>query len=92
LDELQRQVVTNLSPAAFWQTDWGAITASRSLKFTYSITTKDGNIKGYASGDIQSSDGRPQVLIGEFWQLPPFKPLHGTMEFRRRINESDIEW
>ncbi len=87
-----RANVTNLPTPYYWETQWGAITASRSVKFTYSITTADGTIEGYCYGDIQSVEKRPQVIIGKFFQLPPFKPLHGVLEFRRMSTDDDMNW
>jgi hypothetical protein len=91
LDDAGHQIATSLPTAFYWETDWAAITASKSIKFTYSITTSDGNIKGYGFGNIEAVNGVPQEFKGEFYQLPPYKAMHGTFLFRRMANEADID-
>ena len=72
-----------LATPFYWETDWAAITDRDSMKFTYSITTNDGVVNGYAYGDIKRQNGLPSKMEGMFYQLPPFKPLHGTLELTK---------
>ncbi len=84
--------VTTLNPPIYWETDWGIISGAASLKFTYSVGTSEGTVQGYATGAIELLDGHPSRIVGAFYQLPPFKPLHGSLEFRRCAGESDANW
>lgn len=85
--------VTRPLPTAYpWETNWGIITPEPSVRFGYRITTAEGTIEGHAYGDIKYSRGKPQVIVGKFYQLPPYKPVHGKLEFERILNESETSW
>ena len=75
-----------------WETNWGTITSEPAVRFAYRIATAEGTIEGYAYGEIKESEEKPDVIIGKFYQLPPYKPVHGKLEFRRMLNSSDISW
>jgi hypothetical protein len=75
-----------------WSSEWMGMTGERSLKYTYSIQTKGGNVQGYAFGDINvKRDG--MTIKGKFYQLPPFQATHGEMLLKRRTpEEKGIRW
>lgn len=83
---------TVVDPPFNWQTTWGAITDENLLRFTYTITTPDGTIEGYAWGVIKGEKSKPHTIEGNFYQLPPFQPMFGTFELRRMSNDSDLRW
>lgn len=83
---------TPLAAAFYWEPQWGAITDRSTMRFTYSIATNSGNVEGYAYGDIKVVDGAPKAIDGKFYQLPPFEPVHGIIEFRRMSNDEDTVW
>jgi hypothetical protein len=85
-------VIKTLEPPFYWETVWGAITDKNTVRFTYSIATKSGNVEGYAYGDIKAEGGLPKAIDGKFYQLPPFEPEHGVIEFRRMANDGDTLW
>ncbi len=78
-----RETLKMVQPPRIWSSKWMAMTGERSVKYTYSIAT-EGNIEGFAEGEILSVKGRPQRIVGKFYQLSPFRPAHGGMELKRR--------
>jgi len=81
-----------LNPPFNWQTSWGAITGENLLRFTYIITTPDGTIEGYAWGTIKGGKSNPHTIEGNFYQLPPFRPMFGTVILRRMSSAEDLKW
>jgi hypothetical protein len=68
-----------------WETNWAAFTEQDRLKYTYDIQTDRGAVLGYADGSITEwKDGKPSVIRGRFYQLPPLDPMYGTYEFIRK--------
>lgn len=83
---------TTLEPSLYWETEWGTITDSNTIRFGYTVTTDLGTIHAYSHGVIKSVDGAPSVIDGKFFQLSPFEPKHGLVEFRRMVNDADLGW
>lgn len=81
-----------LKPSWYWQTEWGTITDKKTIRFGYSITTDQATIQGYAYGVIKEVDGVANAIDGKFFQLPPFVPEHGLLEFRRMRSNKDVAW
>jgi hypothetical protein len=81
-----------IDPPFSWNSSWGAITEKDVIRFTYTITTQDGTINGYALGNIKYSNGRASEFTGSYYQLPPFKPQYGGLDFRRMKDSSDRKW
>ena len=80
-------------PPFCWNSDWGCVSDENEIRFTYSVTTGDGTINGYAHGQLKvDSKGRPQFIEGSFWQLSPTMPLKGGMTFRRMKDSADRKW
>jgi hypothetical protein len=78
-----------------WETNWGAVTSATSepmVRYGYRISTPEGTIEGYAYADIITAGTKPSRMVGKFYQLPPFQPLHGRMEFRATVDASDTQW
>ncbi len=67
-----------------WHSSWGMITGENKIKFEYSVEQKEGSIKGYVWADIVVDHGKPVELKGNFYQLPPYNPLFGNLEFHRK--------
>lgn len=91
VDESGNKHTENLLTPFPWETIWGVITPEPAMRFAYIIDIGNVKVEGYAYGDIQESNGRPNRIIGKFYHLPPSLPLHGRMEMRR-INDGDAEW
>jgi|tagenome__1003787_1003787.scaffolds.fasta_scaffold20891541_3 hypothetical protein len=91
-DATGKRMTEDLPTPYPWQTNWGVVTAEPAVRYGYIITTSEGTIEGYAYGDIENSTGRADRIIGKFYQLPPYKPSHGRMEFRRMVDASDTKW
>lgn len=83
---------TTLDPSLYWETDWGTITDRNTIRFGYTVTADRGTIHGYSHGVIKSVEGVPAAIDGKFFQLPPFEPKHGLLEFRRMVNDADLGW
>lgn len=83
---------TIIKPSFHWSTSWGQITGDDNLKFTYTIETSEGTIQGFCTGVIRSENGRPNFIRGNFYQLPPYRPLFGGLEFQRMTNSTDTTW
>lgn len=90
-DEAGKKHTDTLATPFPWETIWGVITPEPAMRFAYRIDTDNGKIEGYAFGDIQESNGKPNQIIGKFYHLPPSSPLHGRMEMRRMVNDGDVE-
>jgi len=75
-----------------WETNWGVVTSEPAVRFGYRIATAEGTIEGYAYGSIKLLEGKPDAFIGKFFQLPPYKAVHGKLEFRRMVNSADTTW
>ncbi len=88
-DESGNRISRDLPTPVPWETNWGIVTSEPAVRYAYRITNEEGTIEGYAYGDIAGSTGRPDQLTGKFYQLPPYKALHGRMEFRRIVNHTD---
>jgi hypothetical protein len=82
----------SIDPPFIWQTEWGAITGDHALRFTYNINTKDGIITGYGWGTVSPNSGVAEKIDGIFYQLPPHKPLYGTIEFLKMKNPNDVSF
>lgn len=91
-DDSGKQKTQQLPTSYPWETNWGVITAEPSVRFTYRISTADGTIEGYSYGEIEETAGVPDRIVGKFYQLPPYEPVHGRLDFRRMINASDLSW
>lgn len=91
-DESGKKTTLALPTPYAWETNWGAITPEPAVRFSYRISTNEGTIEGYAYGDIKETGGIPQTIMGKFYQLPPYKPIHGTLELKRMVNDSDTTW
>lgn len=87
-----KKTTTQLQTPYPWESNWGVITSEPGVRYGYRIATADGEIEGYAYGDIITSEGQADTIVGKFYELPPVKPQHGKMEFRRMINSSDTGW
>ena len=92
IDESGKSATKPLNPHVYWETKWGVITPDAGVRFAYLIAIDEGQVEGYAYGDIREKNGRPVEIQGRFFQLPPVRPLHGTVEFKRMTNDADVEW
>ena len=82
-----------LDPPFPWSTDFGAFASKASILYTYTITKKNNTIRGFGEGTIETGPrGRPSIIKGRFYQLPPDEPVYGQAEFRRMLHESDYKW
>lgn len=86
-DESGAMITSTLPTPYYWKTNWGAITQGRVVRFAYGIKGDGPTIEGYAFGDIKESKGRPEHIVGQFFQLPPHKALHGRLEFDRTLEQ-----
>jgi hypothetical protein len=76
-----------------WYSDWGTICHDGKIRFTYRIKSPEGNVDGYVVGNIgkQQNCRRPDIIKGQFYQLPPHSnPAHGTIELRRMASEEVV--
>jgi hypothetical protein len=60
------------------------ITSSNKLRFDYTVQRPEGAVIGYGWAEIVSKDGRPELVKGNFYQVPPVDPLFGWMEFKKK--------
>lgn len=72
-----------------WNSEWAAQTDDNSLKFTYTVETPKGIVKGFTDGKLHVKDRKAFFIFGSFYQLPPFDPFLGAIEFKRRENNND---
>lgn len=91
-DRNDKEVIRRITPPFTWSESWGAITERNELKFTYNITLDNGVITGFANGVIKYENNAPVAIDGRFYQMPPFKALHGGMIFRRMKSTEDRAW
>ncbi|MBW8683553.1 hypothetical protein [Chitinophaga rhizophila] len=71
-----------------WETTWGDFISDNKIAYRYEITKTDRHIKGYAEGSVVNAN----YITGNYWQLPPDDPLYGFFEFKRQIDNTDVEW
>lgn len=71
-----------------WESTWGDFMDDNKIAFRYEITNINKHIKGYAEGMMNNAN----YLTGNYWQLPPDDPLFGSFEFKRQLNNADVEW
>lgn len=71
-----------------WESTWGAFMGDNKIAYRHEITKIDRHIKGYAEGIMNDAN----YITGNYWQLPPDDPLFGSFEFKRQLNNSDVEW
>jgi len=75
-----------------WTSEWAAQTDQDSVKFIYTISTPTGTVRGFADGKLHAEGGKVSLIFGSFYQLPPFEPLFGAIEFRPRTGDNDVAW
>jgi hypothetical protein len=79
--EWQRE---NLAAASSWENTWGTFTGNDALRYAYSINTKGNLVQGYGWATIaKDSEGRPNLMEGNFFQLPPHDPFYGFQRYWR---------
>ncbi len=64
-----------------WHSSWGILTDTNRFRFEYEVEKDNAIIHGFAWGDIQYTNGKPCLLSGNFYQVPPTDPLFGNMTF-----------
>lgn len=73
-----------LAAASSWENTWGTFTGDDSLRYAYSINTKGTLVQGYGWASIaKDAKGKPNVMEGNFFQLPPHDPFYGFQKYWR---------
>lgn len=80
-----------------WNSDWAEVSEDGSVRFTYHITTADGGLHGFVRVQPDTAFGRVSRLEGELYQLPPIRPIHGTLLMDRleeivRTQDTTSRW
>lgn len=79
---------TRLDIPYHWSTTWGDYISDQKIAYRYKITKKETHLEGYAEGIVRDNNN----VSGNYWQLPPNEPLFGSFEFRRQIDNGDVNW
>jgi hypothetical protein len=74
----------SLAAVSGWENTWGTFTGDDSLRYAYSINTKGTLVQGYGWATIGKDEGnKPNLMEGNFFQLPPHDPFYGYQRYWR---------
>jgi hypothetical protein len=73
-----------LAAPSHWENTWGTFTGTDNMRYAYSVNSGGRVIQGYGWASIKFDDkGEPNVMEGNFFQLPPHDPFFGGQRYWR---------